>query len=276
MKEIESLKSEQKRGRRVYSVTNTEDNKTEIKEFPLAEEKEFLAEIEAHNLMCAEKMNAELFETYSKKERKETEAPQGSKQWLEDRTGLITSSDTPFTINGEKIPTFDKYVDKKVAEEFAINVLGEKIEETITTKAMLRGNILEVDSRMAYELETLNVVEERNLIYIDGVKSGSSLDGYVRVENMGIEIKCPQLNTFLTNLYSENMKDNYNIQMQHQMLIADLDSVDFVVYYPKMKLQITNIKRCDLTIGNMIRTIIKFESEFERKYKLLEDELITL
>jgi len=111
--------------------------------------------------------------------------------------------------------------------------------ERYTNEHMERGNDLEPDARVLYELETGSTVEEVGFITNDKVskKGGCSLDGSVNKDG-NIEIKCPADVKYLKLLaeYKSTGKitveKGYMVQMQMQMMFSEKKWTDFMCYNP--------------------------------------------
>ena len=93
-------------------------------EFEAILETEFKAEIEEYRPIQKAELS-KIARTKNTTVTKEIEASQGTKEWLNSRIGIITASKTPFDVNGNKIQTYDTYVNEKVAEAFIFENDGD-------------------------------------------------------------------------------------------------------------------------------------------------------
>ena len=212
----------------------------------------------------------------------ELEYAQGSKEWLRGRMGLITASNTCFTTKGLPIPSFDEYVNKKVADAFIKNNDGE-VEEKFTSEAMQAGTDLEIYAREDYEALTGRKIDSHGFIVAKDMMIGMSPDGVVELDSgdrVNIEIKSVLLNTYIGELYDRKVSKQYNIQMQVQMMLLDCDHTDLLIQCQQvsgkpLQLIVRHIMRDELVIENMIDTIKKFEVAFNARYEMLENSIKT-
>ena len=218
----------------------------------------------------------------NKVETVEDDFEQGSKEWLEARMGLITASKTPFTSKGLPIPTFDAYVNEKVADAFILENGGE-IAETYTSEAMQMGNDLEVYAIEDYETLTGLTVNRHGFIRAKGMKLGMSPDGVVELEDgskRNIEIKSVFLKTYIGELYNNKVSKQYNTQMQVQMFMLDCDTTALLVQCQQttgqpLKTIVREIVRDEVFMSNMVETVALFEKAFSERYEMLENSIKT-
>ena len=212
----------------------------------------------------------------------EDSATQGSKEWLESRIGLITASKTPFKLDGKPIPTFDDYINEKVAEAFIKLNGGEQEEKMPPTQNMVRGTNFEKYAIERYEELTGRKVEKRNLIVADTMKVGASPDGVTTDEDgniINVEVKSVLLKNYLGELVKQKVSNQYFIQVQVQMFLLDADYTDFLVQQSQragkpFELIIRRIERDELVVSNMIETIKEYEEKFEERLEILEKQVI--
>jgi len=97
-----------------------------------------------------------------------------------------------------------------------------------------RGNELEPLARSAYELENLVTVKEVGFVINDKYElAGASPDGLVG--KGGIEIKCLGDKAHFANILDFKVDSGYMWQMQMQILICELEFVDYVLYNPNFE-----------------------------------------
>ena len=112
--------------------------------------------------------------------------PQYSPEWWAARVGIPTASnfDKIITSTGKKSSSWKPYSYKKAAE-----IETGKIEDTYTSRSMLRGLELEPLARMDYCFITGIDVEEVGIVYPDEKKLWScSPDGLSLTYKKGLEI----------------------------------------------------------------------------------------
>lgn len=153
------------------------------------------------------------------------EVDQKSEEWFAIRKGKMTASHAQAIGNDGK--GLETYITELMAEYYSI---GER--DTYTSKHMDRGNDLEEQARVIYELETGNEVSQVGFVEYNKF-AGCSPDGLV--DDKGeIEIKCPDdKGYFKYLLYGEKAIDScYIWQMQMQLLVTKREWCDFVAYNP--------------------------------------------
>jgi len=143
-------------------------------------------------------------------------APQGSQQWLDERKELVTASDVGRVITTDR--TRNTFVGEKSMENW-----GMTTTKPFSTEDIERGHRLEGNIRKQYEKQTGTEILEMGLLQNKGFPGGASLDGLV-TENgeptkRGVEFKAPR-----------EFRDfaKYHDQVQMQMAVGKLDSVDIV------------------------------------------------
>jgi len=247
---------------------------------------EFESTLEADFLESIEKYREEQKEKLVKELRKEqipevldATHDQGTDEWLKARIGMITASSTPFTIKGTKIPTYDAYVDKKVAEKFLLEH-GIIKESGVKNDATNLGHELEPRAIELYEKKTGNKVVSKGLVVGKDIMLGASTDGITTdsdFNKINIEIKSVFLSTYLAELTRGELVKRYYAQMQVQMYILDIDMTHFLVQSQdtdKVDLIIREVSRDEEFIYNMIETVKCFEADFKERYdKLKEHEV---
>lgn len=150
---------------------------------------------------------------------------QKSEEWHEIRKGKMTASEaTAIATNGAGLKTYVyNIISKKHSTQPPKEIKSPDIE---------RGNELEEQARVLYELETGNKVEEVGFIELDEF-IGCSPDGLIG-EDGGLEIKCPNDANFLRQLF-EPIPKKYIWQIQCCLFITKRSWWDYVAYNPNFK-----------------------------------------
>lgn len=163
---------------------------------------------------------------------KQFDVVHNSPEWEALRLGVATSSDFSkvITTKGELSKQSDALENNLIAEL----MIGKSVREIGNTYWIQRGHELEPEAREAYKFITGNSVEHAGFIVDDKLRFGCSPDGLVRSKNYGLEIKCPAPQTHIQYLLSGTCDKTYKAQYQGQMLIAQLDGVDFLSYHPDL------------------------------------------
>jgi len=139
---------------------------------------------------------------------------QGTPEWHELRKGKMTASHAnTISVAGKGLETY--------VYEIVAGMLSSAEPENFVSKDMERGNELEAQARVMYELETGNKVEEVGFVEIDEY-SGASPDGLIG-DDGGLEIKCHNDKNHLLLMLTgkEGIKKDYIMQMQMNMFASD-------------------------------------------------------
>lgn len=203
---------------------------------------------------------------------------QHSEDWYNMRLGKFTAS------HAATIATAGKGLET-LCYDLVAEILTKHRKDTFQSPAMEQGNLLEDQARTLYELETGNTVEQVGFVEVDEY-SGCSPDGLILNRTSGIEIKCPQDNTYAKYLYDGIIKPEYFAQMQMQMLFMQANVWDYVVFNPHFDTQII-IKKvpADVDFQNKIITgvdkgknmVQKILAQINNNYPLLDntDDFLT-
>jgi putative phage-type endonuclease len=139
--------------------------------------------------------------------------PQHSEEWYNIRLGKFTASNAgTIAVAGKGLET--------LCYDLVAEILTKHKKETFTSPAMEQGNLLEDQARTLFELETGYNVEQVGFVEVDEF-TGCSPDGLILNRTSGVEIKCPQDNTYAKYMYDGIIKPEYYAQMQMQMLSTE-------------------------------------------------------
>ena len=154
-----------------------------------------------------------------------SDTPQGTEEWLAERSGLITASD--FAIAMGKGVTRQKLLHKKRAERRT-----GVVSQGFKSPAMQHGNDTEPLARAWAAWELNKDIVEVGLATNDALPGlGASLDGLIG-DNIGFECKCPMPATHDEYLLKGRLPAIYKWQVYGQMLVCDLEGVWFCSYDP--------------------------------------------
>lgn len=159
-------------------------------------------------------------------------AEQGSQEWLDARSIVVTSSMTATVMakgrGGGASLTRTKYM-RNMANSI---VTGNPAKEGYSSWSMQEGNNREPESRDYYGLISRNTVTEVGLIYLDETKrTGASVDGLIN-DDGNLELKNPDLETHLGWLLDGGLPAAYVKQVQGQLWVTGREYCDFVSYHP--------------------------------------------
>lgn len=153
-------------------------------------------------------------------------------EWDALRLGIATSSsfDKIVTPGGNFSTQSDGYANQLIAELMT----GHSVNDFTGNHHTERGHELEPEARETYNGITDNDVTHAGFITDDLFRFGCSPDGLIKKSNGGLEIKCPSAATHIDYLINQTFDKKYKPQYQGQMLIAQLDYVDFFSYHPEL------------------------------------------
>lgn len=154
---------------------------------------------------------------------------QGSDEWLEARRGLLTASEMHLILTPTlKVASNDKER-QHLYELLAQRVTGY-VEPTYIGSDMLRGQEDEIEARILYAKHCAPV---REVGFITNSKWGFTL-GYspdaLVGENGAIECKSRRQKYQAQTIVQGIVPDEYMIQLQTGLLVAELEWIDFVSY----------------------------------------------
>lgn len=155
-------------------------------------------------------------------------------EWLHQRAGCLTASRAAAVLNrskrtGEPLQAYYDLRDQLIAERITGQSIGVG-----TTAAMQWGIDHEGDARVAYQVETGEVVDLVGFVLHPTIaRLGASPDGLVGTDGL-VEIKCPNTTTHLRRIAARIVPHEYRPQMLVQMLCTGRRWCDFVDYDPRL------------------------------------------
>lgn len=202
-----------------------------------------------------------------------TEIEQGTDEWFAARLGKVTASRVADVIAKTKSgysASRDNYMAQLVCER-----LTNTKEAGFSSAAMTWGTETEPLARAAYEAATDVLVDEVGFINHPTIEAaGASPDGLVGQFGL-LEIKCPNTNTHIDTLLSQQVPSKYNTQMHWQMICTGRHWCDFVSFDPRLPTELQLfIKRVnyDPVYGAMLeKEVIQFLADLDGKIKKLNE-----
>lgn len=193
---------------------------------------------------------------------------QGTPEWKADRAGKGTGSKAKCVVAEGRT----KGVEAVTRRDYRVQLVAERLsgcanDEEFVTKEMQWGIDHEADARLAYEIETGELVERVGFLYRADMAAGCSLDGFVS-ERRGIwEAKCPKTATHISYLLAARIPPEYVPQITHNLLMTGADFVDFVSYDPRLpeSLQLFHIRaqRSEFDVAGYEAELRKFLKEVD-------------
>lgn len=215
---------------------------------------------------------------------------QGSPEWLQARSGVITAScfadaiSVLTRVSGSKKAGDPTTISDKYAGDLAIEqISGMPYGEPPRAWTLARGQELEPKARLAYEMRTGLIAEEAGVVLTDDGTFGYSTDGFVNPIDVDgvlisceglIEIKCPVDSVKIRAMLETGDVSEYMHQMQGGMWITGAQWCDFIQYVPDLEavgndLFIKRVYRDDEFIADMAAKLLQFSQrvdDFKRLY----------
>lgn len=202
------------------------------------------------------------------------EVTQGTPEWHQLRLGKVTASRVADIF--AKTKTGASASRNNYLIELALQRTTKTIEPSYINSAMEWGTATEPQARVAYEVNTLNFVDQVAFIDHPTIEwFGCSPDGLVGEQGL-IEIKCPNSATHWEYYKAKEPPKKYWIQMQAQMAVTGRKWCDFVSFDPRMpersQLLVVNVPRDSEFILFMEAEIKQFLSEVASEVNLMENQ----
>lgn len=172
---------------------------------------------------------------------------QGSDEWHQARCGLITASEVKLLLTAKTLKRADNDKSRAHIWELAAQRITQYVEPSYVGDEMLRGHADEFLARQIYA-EKFEPVEEVGFITNSsfGFTLGCSPDGLVNGDGM-IECKSRrqkyQVQTIVEHWRDGTTPDDYLLQVQAAMLIADRGWCDLISYSGGLPMIPMRIKR---------------------------------
>ena len=170
---------------------------------------------------------------------------QGTKEWIELRMGVFTSSEIESLFKEPKskaAKAVGQFSDTSITyiTEKACELIYKTPKPFAYAKATEWGNMYEDYAAEAYQQTTGNKLKVVGFVTL-GDDTGTSPDRYCN-DNALLEIKCPYVRTNhiknLLNLNSQedllNRNKQYYYQVQHQLYVTGRDYCDFASFDPRI------------------------------------------
>ena len=154
----------------------------------------------------------------------------GSPEWLKERRNYVTASMSPVIMGDSPWQTIS---------ELYWNIVNEV--EIPTNPAMQRGIDLEPEARAIFIQETGIWVEPQWVVSTVYPWMAASFDGLSADGKTGLEVKCPGKAGHMSVL-KKAPEAKYFAQIQHQMIVADLETWSYMSYRPEERQKWTILK----------------------------------
>lgn len=189
-----------------------------------------------------------------------TEFDQGSLDWLNARRGLITASEVKHIVTPTlKVAKNDK--SRAHAYELAAQRITGYVEPSYISDDMLRGMDDEITARALYQ-EHYGDVTEVGLITNDafGFTIAYSPDGVVGEDGL-IEVKSRKAKYQIETIASDEVPQEYMLQLQTGLLVTGRKWIDFISYSGGLPMFTKRV----LPDADMHVAIVTAAAEFEKE-----------
>lgn len=159
-------------------------------------------------------------------------AEQGSGTWLQMKLGVLSASNASKIVAKKDSDTRWTYLYELVAQ------IASGVTEEINSKYLDYGAEHEGAARALYELTTKKKITPVAFIFKDeSFRCGASPDGIIDGQH-GLELKVPYTPVnYVKFLCDNNVKPEYQWQVQFSMWVTGADSWDFAQFSPVMKVK---------------------------------------
>lgn len=156
---------------------------------------------------------------------------QGTDEWRAARCGLLTASEMKHIITPKELKYSNSKEERTHMYELAAQRVTGYVEPAYISDDMLRGMEDEIYMRELYE-KNYAPVDQVGFVTNDkwGFTLGYSPDGLVKDTKGGIEGKSRRQKFQMEMIVKDEMPDDFRIQVQTGMLVAELEWIDFMSY----------------------------------------------
>jgi hypothetical protein len=182
---------------------------------------------------------------------------QGSEEWFRARAGIPTAScfaDILTKGRGSQ--------PSKVRMTYMLKLAGEivtgDLTEQATSRDLERGHVMEEEARDYYALSAN--CEPKQVGFIRNGQMGSSPDSLIGNSGM-LEIKTAKPHVVGAFMLSDEFPDEHKAQCQGNLLVAEREWIDLIVYWPKMPRFIMRAYRDEEYLKTLTGEINKFNDE---------------
>jgi len=182
---------------------------------------------------------------------------QGTEEWFRARAGIPTASCFADIMtkgkNGQP---------SKVRLTYLLKLAGEivtgDLTERVMTRDLERGHIMEEEARDYYALATN--AEPTRVGFVRNGAVGCSPDSLIGDVGM-LEIKTAKPHILGALMLDDAFPDEHKAQCQGNLLVAEREWIDLVVYWPKMPRFVKRAYRDDLYLKTLSSELSKFNDE---------------
>lgn len=206
--------------------------------------------------------------------------PQGSPEWFQARSGVITASNVAETRRRLKSGA-NKGDFTTAAHNLAFQLAVERIkdgpvdQDQYETYSMRRGKELEEDARLLHEDRLGILIGQSGVVLSDCGKFGYSTDGFIGDSGLA-EYKCFLDMTKVREILFASSTDDVMDQVQTGMWLTDRAWCDFALYFPDLEcnglnLFIKRIIRHQSYIDELVSDLYVFDGLVENYIERIDE-----
>jgi hypothetical protein len=182
---------------------------------------------------------------------------QGTEEWRKLRAGIPTAS-----VFSTLLASGRGGAESKTRQTLLYKMAGERITgepaENYTNGYMDRGHAMEDEARQHYSF--VRDCEPRRVGFVRNGKCGCSPDALVGDDGM-LEIKTAAPHILIPLLLKGEAPPEHRAQLQGNLMVAEREWIDLIVYYSKMKPLIIRHKRDEAYISDLRKAVDDFDRE---------------
>lgn len=193
---------------------------------------------------------------------------QRSPEWFKERLGCVTGSVIDAVMAKPTRGRAEAATRRNLKARLVVEILGGKpVEWSYRSFDMERGEQLEPEARMAYELQKGLATDSVGFVPHKTIQRfGASPDAFVGLDGL-LEIKCPKAANHMDYLLADILPSEYRLQVMAELACTGRQWADFVSYHPDMpehlQLFIVRVRRDDVLIAEIEAEVIKFNAEVD-------------
>lgn len=206
------------------------------------------------------------------------EIEQGSDEWLALRCGILTASEIKHIITPAELKPVqrkskdDRHKFAKHVYDIAAQRLTGFVEPSYVSSDMLRGMCDEVYAIDLYD-KKISQVERIGFITNDkfGFTMGFSPDGLTHGRKKGIECKSRSIGYQIEAVAHKEIDKDFLLQLQTGMMVAELESIDFISYAGGMHMLVMTAYPDDVIQSAILEAAKKCEDDIKKVIEMYAD-----
>ena len=194
---------------------------------------------------------------------------QRSEGWFQERLGCVTGSVISEMMAKPTRGKAEATSRRNLKARLVVELLKGKPVEGWSYRSwdMQRGEQLEPEARMAYELKTGEETASVGFILHATIpRFGATPDALIGSDGI-LEIKCPKAAIHMDYILAGVLPSEYRPQVMAELACSGKAWCDFVSYHPEMpphlQLFICRVQRDDILIAEIEAEVIKFNVEVD-------------